>query len=105
MTNKANNVGFQITNDLRAPKVRLVEEEILKTKYPFDYNELTMKLIARYADFVRNAKYHKLRKRFMKNENLCKTRYLDPKNLKGSKKDFYSPKIIQGFDKHYQKRK
>jgi len=61
-------------------------------------------LLARYTNFIRNPKFHKLRKEFMKDKKLCRTRYLDPNNLKSSKKDFYSPAIYKKFDKHYTKK-
>jgi len=98
-------VGMQITDDPNAPAIRLEEEEILKRKYPLDYKTLTNGLLARYTNFKRNLQYHKLRKEFKKDKKLCRTRYLDPNNLKSSKKDFYSPAIYKKFDKHYTKKK
>ena len=101
---KIGEMGVQITEDPNAPALRLEEEEILKKKYPLDYNALTKALLARYTNFIRNPKFHKLRKEFMKDKKLCRTRYLDPNNLKSSKKDFYSPAIYKKFDKHYTKK-
>jgi len=98
-------IGMQITDDPNAPAVRLEEEEILKKKYPLDYTALTNGLLARYSNFKRNTEYHKLRKGFMKNKKLCRTRYLDPNNLKSARKDFYSPLIYKKFDKNYNKKK
>jgi hypothetical protein len=100
-----NGVGIQITDDPSAPAIRLEEEEIIKRKYSFDYNALTKALLSRYSDFIRNSKYHRLRKGFMKDKKLCHTRYLDPSNPNGSSKDFYSPNIVKKFDKHYSKKK
>ncbi len=97
--------GVQITDDPNAPAVRLEEEEILRKKYPLDYRTLTNGLLARYSDFKRNPKYHKLRKEFMKDKKLCRTRYLDPNNTEGTRKDFFSPAIYKKFDKHYTKKK
>ena len=97
--------GLQITDDPNAPAIRLEEEEILKKKYPLDYRALIKELITRYTDFKINRRFHILRKDFMKDKNLCRTRYLDPNNLVGTRKDFYSPKILFKFDKHYTKKK
>jgi len=102
---KSVNAGVQITDDPNAPAVRLEEEEILRKKYPLDYRTLTTGLLARYSDFKRNPKYHKLRKEFMKDKKLCRTRYLDPNNTEGTRKDFFSPAIYKKFDKHYTKKK
>ena len=73
---KSINIGMQITNDPNAPVVRLEDEEILKKDYPLDYTALTNGLLARYTNFKRNNQYHKLRKEFMKDKKLCRTRYL-----------------------------
>jgi len=97
--------GMKITDDPDAPAVRLEEEEILKKKYPLDYKTLNNGLLARYTNLKINPQYHNLRKEFMKDKKLSRTRYLDPNNLKSSSKDFYSPAIYKKFDKHYNKRK
>lgn len=93
--------AMRITDDPTAPAMRLEEEEIIRKKYPLGYNELTKVLLDRYIDFKRNDKYHKLRKEFAKDEQLRKTRFLDPSNHKSSSKDFFSPKIYKEFDKYY----
>lgn len=98
-------LGVKITDDPNAPAVRLEEEEIIKKKYPLDYKTLTNGLLARYTNFKRNPQYHKLRKEFMKDKKLCRTRYLDPNNTEGSRKDFFSPAIYKKFDKHYTNKK
>lgn len=95
----------QITDNPNAPLVRIEEEEIIKKKYPFDYRGLANELSARYTDFKKNPKFHNLKKELMKDKDLCRTRYLDPNNLAGSRKDFYSPKILDRFDKYYNKKK
>ena len=97
--------GLQITDDPNAPAIRLEEEEILKKKYPLNYRALIKELIARYIDFKINHGFHILRRELMKDKDLCRTRYLDPSNQGGSSKDFYSPKILFKFDKHYTKEK
>ena len=56
-----------------AVPVTLTEEDI-RHHYPWDYNQLTIKL---------------------------SERYLDPQNPNSQKKDFYSPNILNVFDKHY----
>ena len=98
-------IGVQLTNDPSAPVLRLEEDQILKQQYPLDYNALVKEMIGRYTNFVRNSQFHKLRKALMKDENLCRTRYLDPNNPKSSRKDFYSPNILKQFDEHYKKKK
>jgi hypothetical protein len=99
---KSGKSGLRITTDPTAPGVR--EETILKN-YPFGYKDLVKKLTERYSNFKTNPRFHSIRKGLVKNERFCKSRYLDPNNTKGTKKDFYSQAIITEFDKHYTKKK
>lgn len=91
-----------VGNDPDAVPVILKEEDIRK-HYPWDYRQLTEKLRARYSDFSQNQKYHDIRKMIQGDKRYIKARYLDPENPRSSKKDFYSPHIINEFDKHYQR--
>lgn len=91
-------------NDPNAVHVNLSEEDIRK-QYPWDYGDLTEKLQNRYIDFKTNNKYHELRKKLMANPQYKKTRYLDPANTSGSRKDFYNPNIVAEFDKAYTRKK
>ena len=100
---KGRNLDVQITNDPNALVLKLQEEEILK-RYPFTYNELLYEMKERFSDFKQNNKFHELRKKLMKDEGLCKTRYLDPSNPKSIKKYFYSKNILEKFDNSYTKR-
>jgi hypothetical protein len=96
-----------VTNDPGDPDamhVNLSEEDIRK-QYPWDYTTLTEKLQNRYIDFKGNAKYHELRKKLAVNPQYKKTRYLDPANTSGLRKDFFNPNIVAEFDKSYTRRK
>lgn len=94
---------FRITDDPKAPAIRIEEENVLRDY--LDYPTLTKILRERYDDFKQDDKYHKLRNKLRENQKLCKTRYLDPVNQKGTPKYFYHPRIIQEFDKHYKIKK
>lgn len=94
----------QISKDPSATKVTLSEEDI-RQKYPWNYNKLTNKLRDRYTDFKANRKFHDIRKALLQDERYVKSRYLDPENPNGTRKDFYNSNIIQVFDDHYTKRK
>lgn len=93
-----------VPNDPTALRVNLTEEDI-REQYPWSYNQLTDKLKKRYLDFKANGKYHDLRKRLVANPQYMKTRYLDPANIGGSRKDFYNPNIVAEFDKSYTLKK
>jgi len=91
-------------NDPNAVHVNLSEEDIRK-QYPWDYGDLTEKLQNRYIDFKANRKYHYLRMKLAANPQYKKTRYLDPANTSGTRKDFYNPNIVAEFDKAYTRKK
>lgn len=92
--------SVRITNDPNAPQVAITEEDI-RSRYPWDYDELTRRLRQRYIDFVTNQKYHSIRKPLMSDKRYTNPRYLDPGNPRSAKKDFYNPNILSEFDKHY----
>jgi hypothetical protein len=91
-------------NDPNAVHVNLSEEDIRK-QYPWDYGTLTDKLKNRYIDLKTNPKYHELRKKLAANLQYKKTRYLEPANTGGSRKDFYNPNIVAEFDKAYTRKR
>lgn len=93
-------IHYRITSDPNAPEVRIEEESLLR-EYTLSYNDLTKILCGRYADFIRNNNWHRIRKEICERPGYRITRYLDPKNPKGASKDFYHPRIIEEFDKHY----
>ena len=95
-------IPVQVTNDAKAPLVRIAEEEIMD-KYPWDYDVLTTRLKKRYSDFKANAKYHKIRKDLEGNEKYCHQRLYNPSNPKSGSKSFYNPNILKAFDEHYAK--
>lgn len=91
-------------SDPNAIHVNISEEDI-RRQYSWDYGALTEKLKNRYIDFKENRKYHELRKKIAASPQFMKSRYLDPGNPNSSRKDFYSPNIVNEFDKSYTKRK
>lgn len=99
-TSSGDGVKVAITDDPDAPKVFLKEEDF-RNRYPWDYAHLTDKLRKRYTDFKATQKYHDVRKLLMKGARYSMSRFLDPGNPKSAKKDFFSPQILDEFDKHY----
>jgi hypothetical protein len=93
---------FQFSNDPKATVVMLTEEDITE-KYPWVYDVLCTRLTKRYSDFKINGKYHDLRKVYEKDKNLVYERFLNPNNINGGKKLFYSPNVLKEFDKNYTK--
>jgi hypothetical protein len=90
----------QVTNDPDAVKVVISEQDV-KERYPWDYKALAERCAARYGDFKRDSKFHGLRKPLVNDARYAHSRFLDPGNPKSGRKDFYSPAILDVFDKHY----
>jgi hypothetical protein len=102
-SNLANVSKVVWSKDPDAVKVALTETDI-RTKYPWDYNELVSRLTKRYTDFKANQKFHDIRMPLLGDEKFAKARYLDPGNAKSAKKDFYNPNVLPIFDAHYTKK-
>ena len=96
-------LAFRWTDDPSAPAIALREEDVLKT-YPWTYRILTDTLKKRYSDFLENNAYHEMRRPLEQDKKLVLTRSLHPSNPTSSKQRFYSPNIVNEFDKHYQRR-
>lgn len=91
--------GIQITDDPNAPAIRIEEEEILKAKFPLDYETLIKNFKIKFPNIKLNKDFHERRKKLMENKNLSKRRFLDPNNPKSPKKDFYSHNFLREFEK------
>ena len=92
----------QITGDPSALSVKLTEEDI-RERYPWDYTTLTDRCRKRYENFKMNQAYHDLRKQLATDDRFGRSRFLDPGNVKSSKKTFYNPNIMAEMDKYYRK--
>ncbi|GKS62949.1 hypothetical protein YTPLAS72_02530 [Nitrospira sp.] len=103
-TSTCDGIKVAITDDPEAPKVFLKEEDFRK-RYPWDYGQLTDRLRKRYTDFKTTRAYHDVRKPLMKDAKYCMSRFLDPGNPKSAKKVFFSPQILDEFDKCYTLKK
>jgi hypothetical protein len=95
-------IAVKVTADKDAPAVRFTEEQI-RERYPWDYWELTRRCKDRYTDFKIGQKYHAIRKSLESDGRYMHIRRLDPGNLKSSTKAFFSPAIIDRFDKDYKR--
>jgi hypothetical protein len=78
-----------------------IDEDRVPPQFTMTYADLGGRLAARYSDFKRNDKYHKIRRPLEKNKSLCWVRVHNPQSKKSATTRFYNPNIIQHFDKHY----
>lgn len=100
--NKRGATEVVITNSPEAIPV-ILEEEDIRRSYPWDYAILVKQLINRYSNFRQTKKFHSLKALLEKQEKYCHVRLLDPASPNSTQKKFYSPGILNEFDKHYQK--
>lgn len=96
-------LNVRLSADPNATEIRLTEEQI-RDRYPWDYKRLKNECRKRYADFKENKKYHDIRKKCQNDKRFGAVRFLDPGNLKSSKKSFFSPEILSVFDSHYARK-
>lgn len=99
-----NKEGFSVKFDNNGIPVKIDSEEVLKKKYPLDYDALTTKCSERYIDFKKNNKFYRIRDKICKENNYKNTRYLNHLTQKGLKKDYYSSNIFKELDKYYTKK-
>lgn len=95
---------LELGENADAIPVTLSEEEIYKS-HPWPYNKLNEILKRLYKDFKINPDYHNIRRKLLDDKRYVYTRYLDPNNKKSTKKYFYSPNILNEFDKYYKRLK
>lgn len=98
--------AIPVRKDSRDPSgitITLTDEQI-RERFPWDYRELTNRLVSRYTNLVQNRDYHRIKKELEQNASLCYIRHLDPKNKRSGSKKFYSTSILSHFDRHYTRR-
>lgn len=81
--------------------VKIDSEEVFKSKYPMDFDELKQKLKKRYSNFKQDKAFWKHKKDFEENSTYAGVRFLDYYASKGLKKTYYSTEIFKEFDKIY----
>ena len=92
------------SRDPSAITITLTDDQI-RERFPWNFRELTNRLISRYTNFVRNKEFHRIKKELERNTSLCHIRHLDPKNKKSGSKKFYSTSILSHFDQHYTRKR
>ena len=81
--------AVRVTDDPNAPAVR-IEPDLL----PLTYTDLKHRVKEKRPDIKINKTYYTIINKIKGIQELCQTRYLDPNNKKGTKKDFFSEKAV-----------
>lgn len=100
--------GFSFRYDNEDPhaiNIKLTEDESYVRNFPWSYKEdLIPRIKNRYVDFKHNQSFNNLMKKLEQNNQLCKRRYLDVVNKKGTARKYYSTNILKELDKHYTRK-
>lgn len=94
----------RVTDDPDAPEIKISEEDALKN-YPYTYQSLCNVLRKRFKNFKQNKQFNEfMRELKVKGDKFCKERRLEPDNPKSLYKMFYHSRIVEEFDKHYERK-
>ena len=93
-----------LTNDASAKLVRLSEESVYGNLFTETYNDVARTAREKFEDFIQNDKFNGIMRDLKKNQNLTRTRLLNPKNPNGASQKFYSKQIYTELAKHYRPR-
>lgn len=92
------------SNDPDAISVVIQEENIFETKFIWSCRkDLIPHLKKRYNDFKQTPEFWDLLKKLKGDKKFCRIRYLNSKEQKGTKQEWYDPNIVKEFDKYYTK--
>ncbi len=94
-----------LTSDVSAKLVRLSEESVYGDIFTDAYYDVVGNAREMFEDFVQNAEFNEIMRGLKKNENLMRTRLLNPRNPRGARQNFYSKQIYVELAKHYKQRK
>lgn len=87
----------RITDNPNAPEVRM-SDELLP---PLTYQNLVDRVKEKRPDIKLNKIYNSAMKIIKQDSTICQARYLDPKNKKGTKKEFYMEGAIDAVISKY----
>jgi hypothetical protein len=98
-------VGIPVKRDSKGASITYSEEDLFKNKFNIGYYDLIDSCKKRYSNFSSNQKFNLLMKDIKLKQNiLCKDRFLDPIKKTGVPRTFYCSEVYKEIDKHYTKK-
>ena len=94
--------SFVLSNE--GQEIKLKEEDI-KEKYPYNHDELCKKLKDNLPGFIRNSKFHEIKKKYRGNSEFAHCRKLNPSKQKSQETWFYSEAMINKIKEEWNKQK
>jgi hypothetical protein len=97
--------AVRLTDDEKAPSMRIDDESLFKRVFKNDTKEVADKCRELFTDFRQNNKFYDILKSSKQDRAVYRVRYLDVENQKGGQKGYYSDKVFEKLEKHYKKKK
>jgi hypothetical protein len=94
-----------LTSDPTAKLVRLSEESIFNDIFTEGYYDVVRAAREMFSDFIQNAHFNEIMRALREDQNIARTRLLNPRNPNGGQQRFYSKKIFDELAKHYKRRR
>lgn len=94
---------YRLTDNPKAPAIRIDETELIKQKYPYSYDELKKRIKEKLPDIKFNTQFYNYLKLIKENKDWYMVRLLNPLNPKSSKTGFYSERAIEKLLELYTK--
>ena len=94
---------YRLTDNPKAPAIRIDETELIRQKYPYSHDELKMKIKEKLPVIKFNTQFYNYLKLIKENKDWYMVRFLNPLNPKSSKTGFYSEKAIEKLLELYTK--
>ena len=94
---------YRLTDNPKAPAIRIDETELIKQKYPYSYDELKKRIKEKLPGIKFNTQFYNYLKLIKENKDWYMVRLLNPLNPKSSKTGFYSERAIEKLLELYTK--
>ncbi len=94
---------YRLTDNPKAPAIRIDETELIKQEYPYSYDALKKRIKEKLPDIKFNTQFYNYLKLIKANKDWYMVRLLNPLNPKSSKTGFYSEKAIEKLLELYTK--
>jgi hypothetical protein len=94
-----------LTNDASARLIRLSEESVYGDLFTETYNDVARTARQKFEDFIQNDEFNGIMRDLKKNQNIMRTRLLNPKNPSGSSQNFNSKQVYAELAKYYRPRR
>lgn len=101
--NLARDINVRVVNDPHVHAIPVREDNLL-ANFPYTARSLAEKARQRYSDFVENAAFHAIKRKYDGDAACSMVRLLNPNSPRTARTRFYSEEMLLRLDKHYNRR-